>query len=298
MRTVIQAFVQMAPAVLIFAVLAIIPFAVLEQIWPAGRRPGVREYTTNILVSLSGLVLAYPFGLLAGFCGEHVRKHLPWHTISFSFADIEKVPTVGPALAVVAMIVVPLILHDGWFYFSHRLEHRVPLLWEFHQIHHSDTNMNASTYERDHFLQTAFRAFFSVFTLGLIVDLDLKEAAQAAYYSSLFLSVWSMFYHSAIRIELPWLDRVLMTPQLHRIHHSVNPAHHNRNFADVFPVFDILFGTFLKPNPGEWAETGLGAEFPPPRSFWSAQLTPLFAVWRRLLVGRRIGRSGIQQRAG
>lgn len=284
MRTVIQAFVQMAPTVLIFAVLAIIPFAVLEQIWPAGRRPSVREYITNILVSLSGLVLSYPFGVLAGVCGEHVREHLPWHAISLSFADIGKVPTVGPALAIMAMIVVPLILHDGWFYFGHRLEHRVPLLWEFHKIHHSDENMNASTYERDHFLQTAFRAFFSVFTLGLIFDLDLKEAGQAAYYSSLVLSVWSMFYHSAIRIELPWLDRVLMTPQLHRIHHSVNPAHHNRNFADVFPVFDVVFGTFLKPNPGEWAETGLGAEFPPPRSFWSAQFSPLLAVWRRLFV--------------
>ena len=94
------------------------------------------------------------------------------------------------------MITVPLTLHDTWFYWAHRLEHRVPLLWEFHKIHHSDENMNASTYERDHFLQTAFRGFFSVFTLGLIFDLDLREAGQAAFYSSVVLSVWSMFYHS------------------------------------------------------------------------------------------------------
>jgi sterol desaturase/sphingolipid hydroxylase (fatty acid hydroxylase superfamily) len=276
----IQTFVQMAPMVLIFSVLAIIPFAVLEQIWPAGRRPHAREYITNILVGVSGLILSYPFGVLAGLWSAQVREHLPWHTISFSFADIGRVPTVGPALDILAMITVPLGLHDTWLYFAHRLEHRVPLLWEFHKIHHSDENMNASTYERDHFLQTAFRAFFSVFTLGLIFDLDLKEAGQAAYYSSVFLSLWSMFYHSAIRIELPWLDRVLMTPQLHRIHHSVDPIHHNRNFADVFPVFDIVFGTFLKPNPGEWATTGLGAEFPPPRSWWRAQLAPLISITR------------------
>jgi sterol desaturase/sphingolipid hydroxylase (fatty acid hydroxylase superfamily) len=284
---VIQIFVQMAPMVIIFSVLAIIPFAVVEQIWPVERRPTVREYITNVLVSISGLILSYPFGVLAGLWSEHVRDHLPWHAISPSFAAIGRVLTVGPALEIPVMIVVALILHDGWFYFSHRLEHSVPLLWEFHKIHHSDENMNASTYERDNFLQTAFRAFFSVFTLGLIFDLDLKEAGQAAYYSSVVLSVWSMFYHSAIRIELPWLDRVLMTPQLHRIHHSVDPRHHNRNFADVFPVFDIVFGTFLKPSPGEWAKTGLGAEFPPPQSFWSAQFRPLHAAW--CLVCRRVG---------
>ena len=282
MRTVIQTFVQMAPWVLIFSVLAIIPFAVLEQIWPAERRPRVGEYITNILVSVSGLILSYPFGVLAGLWSAQVRQHLPWHAISFSFADVGTVPTVGPALEIFAMITVPLALHDGWLYWAHRLEHRVPLLWEFHKIHHSDENMNASTYERDHFLQTAFRGFFSVFTLGLIFDLDLKEAGQAAYYSSVFLSVWSMFYHSAIRIELPWLDRVLMTPQLHRIHHSVDPIHHNRNFSDVFPVFDIAFGTFLKPNAGEWATTGLGPEFPPPRSWWRAQLAPLVSIARYL----------------
>jgi sterol desaturase/sphingolipid hydroxylase (fatty acid hydroxylase superfamily) len=282
LQAVIQTLVQMAPMVLLFSVGAIIPFAVLEQIRPVGERPRVRAYMTNILVSVSGLVLSYPFGVLAGLWSGQVRAHLPWHPISFSFSDIGKLPTVGPTLEVLAMIVVPLILHEGWFYFAHRLEHRVPLLWEFHKIHHSDENMNVSTYERDHFLQTAFRAFFSVFTLGLVFDLELTDAGQAAFYSSVFLSLWSMFYHSAIRIELPWLDQVLMTPQVHRLHHSADPAHHNRNFADVFPVFDIVFGTFLKPNPGEWAKTGLGAEFPPPRSWWRAQLAPLISITRYL----------------
>src|SRR5689334_5607293 len=134
----------MAPSIVVFSVLAIIPFAVVEQIWPAGRRPTVSEYFTNVLVGISGLILSYPFGVLAGLWSEHVRDHLPWHAISPSFAVIGGVPAVGPVLQVLAMTVVALVLHDGWFYFSHRLEHRVPLLWEFHKIHHSDENMNAS----------------------------------------------------------------------------------------------------------------------------------------------------------
>ena len=63
--------------------------------------------------------------------------------------------------------------------------------------------MNASTWARDHFLQTAWRSFFSIFTLGMIIDLDLTEAGQAAFYSNMFLMSLSLFYHSALRVHCP-----------------------------------------------------------------------------------------------
>ena len=174
------------------------------------------------------------------------------------------------------MIFAPLFIHDCWFYWSHRIEHKVPILWEFHKIHHSDEQMNASTWARDHFLQESWRAFFSVFTLGLIVDLHLAEAGKAALYSTTFLIGMSMFYHSAIRVRLPWLDRVLVTPQVHRIHHSVDSEHYNRNFADGLPIFDIVFGTYYRPGRAEFPATG--PDFPAPRSLLSAQFGPLVAV--------------------
>ena len=116
------------------------------------------------------------------------------------------------------------------------------MLWAFHRIHHSDERMNTATWARDHFLQNSWRSFFSVFTLGLIVDLELTEAGKAALYSNLFLMALSMFYHSTIRVQLPWLDRIVVTPQIHRINHGVDSQYHNRNFADALPIFDILFG--------------------------------------------------------
>jgi sterol desaturase/sphingolipid hydroxylase (fatty acid hydroxylase superfamily) len=125
-----------------------------------------------------------------------------------------------------------------------------------------------------------WRSFVSIFTIGLFVDLDFKEAGQAALLSGMVLSFWSMFYHSAIRVRLPWLDRILVTPQVHRIHHSINPAHHNRNFADIFPIFDILFGTFRRPEAEEFPPTGLGANHPSPRSIWKAQFAPLLWITR------------------
>jgi sterol desaturase/sphingolipid hydroxylase (fatty acid hydroxylase superfamily) len=96
------------------------------------------------------------------------------------------------------------------------------------------------------FLQESWRAFFSVFTLGFIIDLQLAEAGKAALYSTMFLIGLSMFYHSAIHVRLPWRDRMLVTPQVHRIHHSVDAEHYNRNFADALPIFDIVFGTYYR----------------------------------------------------
>jgi sterol desaturase/sphingolipid hydroxylase (fatty acid hydroxylase superfamily) len=104
--------------------------------------------------------------------------------------------------------------------------------------------MNASTWARDHFLQESWRAFFSVFTLGLIVDLHLAEAGKVALYSTTFLIGMSMFYHSADPRQITVVDRLLVTPQVHRIHHSVDAEHYNRNFADALPIFDIVFGTY------------------------------------------------------
>src|SRR5258708_31312097 len=88
-------------------------------------------------------------------------------------------------LEILAMISAPLFIHDFWVYWPHRIEHKVPILWEFHKSHHSDERMNTSTWARDHFFQESWCAFFSVFTLGLIIDLHLAEAGKAALYPTM-----------------------------------------------------------------------------------------------------------------
>ena len=267
---------NMLPGMLIWFVLPLLPFMVAEQLRPVGEAPRWRDYGMNILIALSSAYLALPLGLLGGLCGTQVRQWLPWKPLAIPFDSIGALPTVGPALEILALIVARLLLHDFWFYWVHRIEHRVPLLWAFHRLHHTDERMNTATYSRDHFLQNGLiRTFFPVFTLGLFVDLSLSQAGKMAFYSTMFLVLLSMFYHSAIRISLPGLDRILVTPQVHRIHHSTDPQHYNRNFADALPVFDILFGTYHRPARDEFPATGLGPAYPAPRSIWSAQFGPL-----------------------
>jgi len=70
---------------------------------------------------------------------------------------------------------------------------------------------------------------------------------------------------------------MLVTP-VHRIHHSVDAKHYNWNFADALQIFDIVFGTYHRPGREEFPATGLGPDFPAPRSLLSAQFGPLAAV--------------------
>ncbi len=99
-----------------------------------------------------------------------------------------------------------------------------------------------------------------------------------------------MFYHSAIRVKLPWLDRILVTPRVHRIYHSADTKHYNTHFT--LPIFDIVFGTYRRPIRNEFAAAGLGAEFPAPRSIWSAPFGPLLAAGTMLMRKRQLASRG------
>jgi len=266
---------------LLWTVLPLIPFIVAEQLRPVGARPRWSDYATNILINLSTVVLTVPSGITAARCGGWLRAHLPWSPLAFSFATLRDLPHGGRALAFMAMVLAPLFLHDLWFYWAHRLEHAIPLLWEFHKVHHSDRNMNCSTFARDQFLQVVWRAFFPLFTLALVLDLTPTEAGQCAFYSSLFVVLWTMFYHSSIRVRLPWLDRMLVTPQVHRIHHAAEGDGSSSNFADFFPLFDVLFGTFRRPGRDEFPATGL-PDAPAHRSMFTAQVGPLLGMAKKL----------------
>jgi len=279
------------PGVVYWLLLLLIPFMVAEQLRPVDQAPRLKDYWLNILISLSTAYLSLPLGMAAGLLSGKLRHLLGWNAFSFSFHRIGTFPVIGSGLEVLAMILVPLFIHDCRFYWSHRIEHKVPFLWEFHKLHHSDEHMNTTTWARDHFLQEGWRAFFSVFTLGVLVDLRMSEAGKAALYSTMFLVGLSLFYHSAIRIQLPWLDRILVTPQVHRIHHAIDPRHHNRNFADALPIFDILFGTHERPVREEFPATGLGPESPAPRSLAKAQVGPVIEA-ARLLRPAKIGKGG------
>lgn len=135
-----------------------------------------------------------------------------------------------------------LFLMDAWTYSWHRLSHSVELFWRFHRLHHSDTQMDVTTANRFHLGEITLSSLFRVPVLALIgCRLD-----ELALYELLLFAV-VQFHHANIGLA-PWLDRalrvVIVTPHMHKVHHSVVFAEQNANFSSLFSWWDRIARTF------------------------------------------------------
>ncbi len=137
-----------------------------------------------------------------------------------------------------------LLLLDFAIYLQHRLFHMVPFLWRLHAMHHADQDFDVTTGIRFH---PASILFSAIIKLGAVVLLG--PSAMAVLVFEVLLNLTSMFNHSNLRLPLN-LDRrlrlVVVTPDMHRVHHSTESAELNRNFGFNFPWWDRLFGTYLE----------------------------------------------------
>lgn len=137
------------------------------------------------------------------------------------------------------------VLLDLLFYGWHRANHTWDWLWRFHKVHHSDRYVNVSTAFRLHFMEvllaTLVKAAFIV-----AMGMDASHVAIAEAVTTLFV----MFHHANISFRAErWLSRAFVMPYLHRLHHSVLRAEHDRNFGAVFSYWDRLFGTLDQREP-------------------------------------------------
>jgi sterol desaturase/sphingolipid hydroxylase (fatty acid hydroxylase superfamily) len=134
-----------------------------------------------------------------------------------------------------------ILLLDYTLYVWHRLTHRVPLLWRFHQVHHVDREMDASTALRFHFGEITLSVAFRAAQLWVIGP---TPALYAIWQTFLILCI--LFHHANIRLPLTWerrLARILVTPRLHGIHHSIIPEEVNSNWSSGLTAWDWLHGT-------------------------------------------------------
>src|SRR5262249_3710045 len=115
--------------------------------------------------------------------------------------------------------------------------HHIPSLWHIHKIHHSPRNLNFSSIYHKHFLELILHTPLSVMaSLALGTEL-------VAPFGIIFIAI-DVFGHSNVRLNLPWLSRIISTPQAHRVHHSIEPKHYDTNFGNTFMLWDHIFGTF------------------------------------------------------
>ena len=141
------------------------------------------------------------------------------------------------------LIVGLLILDFISSWLIHWIEHKVPLLWKFHVIHHSDQQIDTTSANRHHPGESVFRFIFTVLAV-FIVGAPLWLVFLYQSMSAMF----SQFNHS--NINLPkWLDDALLwiivTPNMHRVHHHYRLPYSDRNYGNIFSIWDRLMGTLI-----------------------------------------------------
>jgi sterol desaturase/sphingolipid hydroxylase (fatty acid hydroxylase superfamily) len=135
-----------------------------------------------------------------------------------------------------------VVLLDYTLYWWHLVEHRVPLLYRFHQVHHADLVLDTSTAARFHFGE--FLASIP-WRAGQVVLIGVAPRALAVWQRLTMLSV--LFHHSNVCLPIGvecWLSRYVMTPRLHGIHHSIVADEQNSNWSSGLTVWDRLHGTY------------------------------------------------------
>lgn len=154
-------------------------------------------------------------------------------------------------------ILLSILLLDLAIWAQHLVTHKVPLFWRFHRVHHADRDFDVTTALRFHPVEI-------LASMGLKIGLVylLGPQAIAVVLFEIILNGTAMFNHSNLRLPM-WLDRVLrlilVTPDMHRVHHSVHRDEHDSNYGFSLSIWDRMFGTYVaQPKAGHDAmELGL-----------------------------------------
>jgi len=176
--------------------------------------------------------------------------------------------------------VLTFVINDLMFYVSHRLQHRCRFLWAVHVVHHSPKHYDLTTGIRGSVLGFAvtfpFYAWIPILGIHPLVVLIVDK----------LFKFYGLAYHTEYVRKLGWVDRFLVTPSNHRVHHATNPQYLDRNYGGFFILFDRLFGTFV---PEEQPCTyGLVKDWDG-RELWDCQFHELRDLWRDVRSADALG---------
>jgi sterol desaturase/sphingolipid hydroxylase (fatty acid hydroxylase superfamily) len=222
--------------------------ALAELLWPRRelRHARLARWATNLSIVALGAVLVRVMGLIAqplvAAGAALLAEGRGWGLLNL---------VAWPTWLEIA---VALVVLDFAVYLQHVLSHRVPALWRIHRMHHADVDFDVTTALRFHPLEIGLSMLYKV-----VWALALGPAVLAVVLFELILNACAMFNHSNLYLPAPYdrmLRTLLVTPDMHRVHHSVLPGEHHRNFGFNLSIWDWLFATYkAEPRDGHEAMT-------------------------------------------
>ncbi len=240
----------------------------IERLVPLERNQPWRPWFFNL--AWYALVLAIGIVLSWTAWGEFVT----W--LASIYTGQLRLPAPQGALGELGRFMLVLLVYDFFSYWAHRMQHAVPALWVLHQFHHDERHMNAAAGARAHWLNIVYLQLVVTVPLTWLLGLD-------SYSVTVYLLIHAVqaFSHMNIRLELGRASSWLVGPQFHRMHHARERTRYDRNFSNLLPLWDRLFGTFEAPVAGDFAPTGIN-DIPSTDSWGKAFVQPVADWWHML----------------
>ena len=202
-------------------------------------------------------------------------------------------PTGAEFFVALGFMVVTFAIADFTSFFLHFLQHKIPLLWEFHKVHHSPEVMHPLSNFREHPIDNILYTSGLGLVSGVLAGLFVMYYGQMPHVPTIFAVPVFVFlfnvsgYHLRhSHVWLRWPGRwsmVFPSPAHHHVHHSRHPDHLDKNFAFFFPVWDVLFGTYHMPETDEDVEFGIyGVDEVEYTNIWLIYMLPFRKLWARM----------------
>lgn len=244
-------------------------FVSAELLWPK-RKPclaRMHRWLSNFLISVCGAVLLRLAATLTA-SGAAIGA-----AIFAANHDIGMLQFIAAPLW--AELIIAIIILDLAIYAQHVATHKFPLLWALHKVHHADRDIDASTGIRFHPLEIALSMVFKMAVICAI-----GASAIAVLIFEIALNGFALFNHANIRLPKSldaMLRLIIVTPDMHRVHHSTERTEQNRNFGFSVPYWDWLFRTYqAQPSAGH-NEMSIGLaehQSSEPASLWWSLFLP------------------------
>jgi len=196
-----------------------------------GRYKLARWFTNLSIVGIDSIVLRLLFPILAVGMAEYM------HANGYGLFGLLDWPFW-------LELVISVILLDLAIYIQHVATHKIPALWLLHQVHHADTEVDVTTGARFHPLEIVLSMLYKFVIIAM-----LGPSALAVFLFEVLLNVFAMFSHA--NIKLPGavdvkLRKVIVTPDMHRIHHSTRMQETDSNYGFNLSIWDRAFGTYTE----------------------------------------------------
>lgn len=184
--------------------------------------------------------------------------------------NIAEMPSYSPMvnLVIACVVLLPIVLlSDFLAFYLHYLQHKIPLLWQFHKVHHAGEVMHSLSNFREHPVDNLTYKLIINLVIGLVSGLifgGIGYVPSSAHVLGIFalnicfnLSAYHL-RHSHIWLKWPGIwSKLYASPAHHHVHHSRHPDHLDKNFAFMFPFWDVLFGTYHMPKDNKDIEFGI-----------------------------------------